>query len=321
MKILVTGGAGFIGSHFIDYQLSKYDTVDVVVLDKLTYAGDRRNLDRWVDDNRIVIVEGDIAEPEHVVPLFEQHSFDAVINFAAESHVDISIVDSAPFVQSNISGTVTLLDATRIYGIEKFVHISTDEVYGSVAEGNFDELALLNPSSPYAASKAAADLMCVCYHTTHSIPISIIRSSNNYGPRQYPEKLIPVMVKMIVDGEPLPVYGDGQNIRQWTHVEDNVAAVDRVLRAGVPGRIYNAASTDHVRNLDLVQQVVEIARDYDSTYDPEISFVDDRPGHDFRYSIDASRITTELGWEPRIDFKAGMKSTVEWYLNRHHSDS
>jgi dTDP-glucose 4,6-dehydratase len=321
LKFLVTGGAGFIGSHFIDYQLSKYDAVDIVVLDKLTYAGDRRNLDRWVDDKRLVIVEGDIAEPKDVVPLFEQHSFDAVINFAAESHVDRSIVNSAPFVESNIAGTVTLLDATRIFGVEKFVHISTDEVYGSVAEGNFGELALLNPSSPYAASKAAADLMCVCYHTTHSIPISIIRSSNNYGPRQYPEKLIPLMVKKIVDGEPLPVYGDGQNIRQWTHVEDNVAAVDRVLRAGVPGRIYNAASTDHVRNLDLVEQIVEIARDYDSTYDPEVSFVEDRPGHDFRYSIDAGRITTELGWEPRIDFKAGMKSTVEWYLNRHRSGS
>jgi dTDP-glucose 4,6-dehydratase len=321
MGLLVTGGAGFIGSHFVDLQLNQYESESIVVLDKFTYAADRENLATWEGDDRLTVIEGDIASPSDITAIFENYSIDAVVNFAAESHVDRSIVDSSPFIQTNVAGTVALLDATRIYQIEKFVQISTDEVYGSIGEGTFDELALLNPSSPYAASKAAADLMCVCYFTTHSIPVSIIRSSNNYGTRQYPEKLIPLMIQKIVAGELLPVYGDGKNVRQWTHVRDNIAAVDRVLRSGVPGRIYNAASTDHIPNIELVNLIIEIVENFESSYEPAISFVEDRLGHDFRYSINADRITTELNWDQQIKFRIGLEETVRWYLDRFTGDS
>lgn len=312
MKLLVTGGAGFIGSNFIRYMLKEHDDVIVTNLDKLTYAGNLKNLEEVENDSRHRFVKGDIADRELVSKLFREEEFDAVVNFAAESHVDRSILDSAPFVETNIKGTQVLLDLAGKHGIGRFIQISTDEVYGSLGNtGKFTEDSLLEPNSPYAASKAAADMLCRAYYKTYGLPIIITRSSNNYGPYQHPEKLIPLMILKALNDESLPVYGDGRNVRDWLYVGDNCRAIDIVLRKGKVGEIYNIGGSEERRNIEVVKLILKKLGKPESL----IRFVQDRPGHDWRYALDISKIKRELGWQPTYCFEQGLKQTITWYVD------
>jgi len=312
-KILVTGGAGFIGSNFIRHILSVAD-VQVTNLDKLTEAGNLQNLSEVERSatlaSRYRFVRGDIADAPLVGDLLAE-GFDAIINFAAESHVDRSIESPEPFLRSNYFGTFTLLEAARKHGIKRFLQIGTDEVYGSAPEGHcFTEQSPLNPSSPYAASKAAADLLVLSYRTTYGLPVTIVRSTNNYGPHQFPEKLIPLMIANAVEGTPLPVYGDGLNVRDWIYVEDFCSAIVAVLSRGRLGEIYNVGQVALSTNLAVVEQLLSLlnkSRDL-------IEFVADRPGHDRRYAIDSRKLRQELGWEPRVSLREGLRRTVDWYV-------
>lgn len=305
MRILVTGGAGFIGSNYVHHVLEETDA-EVRTLDALTYAGDRSNLD-GVDASRHTFVEGDITDRALVDDLLAD--VDVVVNFAAESHVDRSIEGARPFVVSNVVGTQTLLDAALDHDVERFVQISTDEVYGEIAEGTFAESDRLDPRNPYAASKAGGDHLALSYHETHGLPVVVTRSSNNYGPRQHEEKLIPKLVRRASRGEPLPIYGDGSNVREWTYVTDNCAAVDLVRREGEPGEIYNVGSGDERTNLEVARAVLEAVGADESL----IEFVEDRPGHDQRYALDSTKVRT-LGWEPAYEFEQGLERTVDYYL-------
>jgi len=312
VKLLVTGGAGFIGSNFIRYMLKEHDDVIVTNLDKLTYAGNLKNLEEVENDSRHRFVKGDIADRELVSKLFREEEFDAVVNFAAESHVDRSILDSAPFVETNIKGTQVLLDLAGKHGIGRFIQISTDEVYGSLGNtGKFTEDSLLEPNSPYAASKAAADMLCRAYYKTYGLPIIITRSSNNYGPYQHPEKLIPLMILKALNDESLPVYGDGRNVRDWLYVGDNCRAIDIVLRKGKVGEIYNIGGSEERRNIEVVKLILKKLGKPESL----IRFVQDRPGHDWRYALDISKIKRELGWQPTYCFEQGLKQTITWYVD------
>jgi dTDP-glucose 4,6-dehydratase len=305
MRLLVTGGAGFIGSNFARHVLTTSDD-QVTILDALTYAGSRANLVDLEADPRLRFVHGDICDRELVVSLMPGH--DAVVHFAAESHVDRSIVAPDAFVRTNCDGTNVLCDVAGRSEIQKFVHVSTDEVYGSIDTGSFTESSPLAPSSPYSASKAGSDLIALAHHRTHGLPVVITRSSNNYGPYQYPEKLIPLFVTNLLEGRPVPVYGDGLNVRDWCHVEDNCAAIDLVLRQGATGEIYNIGAGHETTNLDLTHLVLAAMGK-----GPEaIEFVDDRLGHDRRYSLDATRVRT-LGWSPRRSLEEGIVQTVDWY--------
>lgn len=306
MRVLVTGGAGFIGSNFVHHLLETTDD-HVVTLDSLTYAGTTENLSEILDHDRHRFVEGDIRDEELVDDLVEE--CDVIVNFAAESHVDRSIQNAEPFVSTNVDGTRTLLDAALEHDLDSFVQISTDEVYGTIESGSVTEEAPLDPRNPYSATKASADLLALSYHTTHDLPVIVTRSSNNYGPRQHREKLIPKFITRAAAGETLPVYGDGSNVREWLYVEDNCRAIMAVLEKGVPGEVYNIGSGTELRNIDVTKQIIEIV----GGSEEQIEFVEDRPGHDQRYSLDATKLRS-LGWEPERSFENGLADTVEHYL-------
>lgn len=306
MRLLVTGGAGFIGSNFVRYLLSETDH-DVITLDALTYAGSKSNLSDILDSPRHEFIEGDIRDEDLVEDIFD--SIDQVINFAAESHVDRSIDGAGPFVSTNVKGTQVLLDAALDSGIDRFLQISTDEVYGEVIEDEFTESDLLEPRNPYAATKAGADLIAMSYHATHGLPVLVTRSSNNFGPRQHPEKVIPKFISRAAVGKSLPVYGDGSNVREWTYVEDNCQAILTVLRQGDTGEIYNVGSGVELANVELARRIVDAV----GASEDQIEFVRDRPGHDQRYALDSSKVQG-LGWEPRISFEEGLQRTVDYYL-------
>jgi dTDP-glucose 4,6-dehydratase len=303
MKVLVTGAAGFIGSNYVRVVLERGED-EVVVLDKLTYAGRRENLEDVAD--RIEFVEGAIEDRPLVRQVVE--GCDAVVNFAAESHVDRSIADQDVFARTHVIGTSVLLDAAREHGVGRYLQVSTDEVYGSIERGSFTETSPLNPSSPYSATKAAGDLLVSAHVHTYGIEAVICRGSNNYGPRQYPEKLIPLCVLNALAGDPLPVYGDGHQVRNWLYVEDFARAIDLVLRRGLPGEVYNVGGPDETANIDVVRRILA-ATDRDESL---IEYVTDRPGHDRRYSLSSAKVR-ELGWEPSRRFSEGLDQTVEWY--------
>ena len=315
MKLIVTGGAGFIGSNFIFYLREKHPEDELICVDKLTYAGRLETLAPVMGDSGFRFVRLDIADREAIYALFEETKPDAVVNFAAESHVDRSIEQPALFLETNLMGTQVLLDACRLFGVKRFHQVSTDEVYGDLplgkAELRFHEHSPLRPSSPYAASKAAADLLCLAYHRTYGLPVTISRCSNNYGPRQLPEKLIPRMITLALAGQPLPVYGNGQHVRDWLYVEDHCAAVDLILRQGEEGGIYNVGGHGERPNLDVVRFICASLGKPDSL----IRFVQDRPGHDRRYAVDPGLICRELGWKPKTPFDEGLRETIRWYLD------
>jgi dTDP-glucose 4,6-dehydratase len=309
-KIFVTGGAGFIGANFIRFLLENSGDIAVFNLDKLTYAGDLERLKDLSSDKRYNFIEGDICDKEIVRSIFSR-GIDTVVHFAAESHVDRSIDDAFPFERTNVQGTLNLLDAARHSDIEMFVHISTDEVYGEIKEGQFFETTPLNPNSPYSASKAAGDLFVRAYQHTYGLPAIVLRPSNNYGPWQYPEKLIPVVISRAVDDKPVPVYAQGLNVREWLYVEDCAEAVFQVIEKGKAGEVYNVGSGQEKRNIDVVKTILSILGKPESL----IEYVKDRPGHDFRYSLNADKIKKEIGWQPKTGFDEGIEKTVRWYLN------
>ena len=310
MRLLVTGGAGFVGSHFIRHVLSEHPGWQIVNLDKLTYAGNLKNLKDVEDSPRYRFVRGDIADTEAVGALLRE-GIDVIANFAAESHVDRSIPDPSPFVETNIKGTQTLLEGARQYGVGKFLQVSTDEVYGSIEAGKFTEEAPLSPTNPYAASKAAADLLCLACWKTHRLPVVVTRCSNNYGPFQFLEKLIPLAVTNALDNKPVPIYGDGLNVRDWIYVLDHCRAVDLAVRNGKPGEVYNVAAGRERANLELVRRLLDTMGKPQSL----ITFVADRPGHDRRYALDTGKITRELGWAPVHSFEESFTATISWYLD------
>ena len=310
---LVTGGCGFIGSNLIRLLLSEKPQLKIVNLDALTYAGNPENLADLPEDQaaRHRLVRGDVADPDAVREVFEQSRPSKVFHLAAESHVDRSLTDASPFVRTNVLGTQVLLAASVQFGVERFVMVSTDEVYGSLGPtGLFTESTALAPNSPYAASKASADLLAIAYHRSFGLDVAVTRCSNNYGPYQFPEKLIPLMIKNALGGEPLPVYGDGMNVRDWIHVSDHARALVAVAERGRSGEIYNIGASTEWTNIEIVKKILEILDKPNEL----IKFVEDRAGHDRRYGIDAAKITAELDWRPRIDFEEGLRRTVEWYV-------
>ncbi|GAA0137505.1 dTDP-glucose 4,6-dehydratase [Paenibacillus sp. YSY-4.3] len=310
MKLLVTGGAGFIGSNFVLYMLQQYPEYDIINVDSLTYAGNLENLKSAENNPKHTFVRADITDAKAMNDLIRQ-GVDVIVNFAAESHVDRSILEPDVFVKTNVLGTQVLLDIARKYEITKFVQVSTDEVYGTLGEtGLFMETTPLEPNSPYSASKAGGDLLVRAYHETFGLPVNITRCSNNYGPYQFPEKLIPLMISRALADEPLPVYGDGLNVRDWLYVEDHCSAIDLVIHKGRNGEVYNIGGNNERTNLQIVQTILEQLGKSESL----ITFVKDRPGHDRRYGIDPAKIINELGWKPKHNFETGIKETIEWYL-------
>ncbi len=309
MKLLVTGGAGFIGSNFVHYILREHSEWQITNLDKLTYAGNLENLKDIAGEKRYSFVKGDIADVALVDKLL-QEGFDVIVNFAAESHVDRSILDAFPFLETNVKGTQVLLEGARKHHIPKFVQVSTDEVYGSVATGKSDEETPLDPASPYAASKACADLLCLAYWKTHRTPVVLTRCSNNFGPYQYPEKLIPLVVSNALDNKPIPVYGDGQNVRDWIFVMDHCRALDAVVQKGNPGEKYNVCADNEKTNLDLIHGILDRLNKPRSL----IQFVADRAGHDRRYAMKTNKIERDLGWKPAHPFEESLAATVDWYV-------
>jgi len=328
--VLITGGAGFIGSNFIHYMMKKHPEYEIVNLDKLTYAGNLENLKGIDDKPNYHFVKGDIANRELVEYIFERFRPKYVVNFAAESHVDRSIEGPEIFIKTNVYGTHVLLDVAKenwqkngMFDNARFLQISTDEVYGSLpleSDEKFTEESPLKPNSPYSASKAGADLLCRAYFITYGMPILITRSSNNFGPRQYPEKLIPLTIKRALEGKPIPVYGDGQNIRDWLYVEDNCEAIDLVLHKGKVGEIYNIGGGNEWKNIDLVNLICEILSELTGRpaeeYKKLITFVKDRPGHDRRYALSIEKIKRELGWMPRSNFKEFLRETIRCYNSK-----
>jgi dTDP-glucose 4,6-dehydratase len=308
-KILITGGAGFIGSNFVRFTLERRPECQITNLDKLTYAGNMENLAGLEKDPRHSFIQGDICDASLVGDILDK-GVDAVVNFAAETHVDRSILESAEFVRTNVLGTLNLLELCRKNKISRFLQISTDEVYGSLgSSGAFSELTPIAPNSPYAASKASADLMVRSYCKTHNFPAVITRCSNNYGPYQFPEKLIPLLIGNAMRGAPLPIYGDGLNVRDWIHVRDHCAAIDIVLHNGKDGEVYNVGARQEIPNIEVVRRILKILGKDEKL----ITFVEDRPGHDKRYAIDSSKIETQLGWRANVLFDAGLRETVDWY--------
>lgn len=312
-KMLITGGAGFIGSNFIHYILSKYNDYQVINLDKLTYAANLDNLKDIEDNKNYRFIHEDIADQEFIFKLFENEKFDIVINFAAESHVDNSILNPQIFTITNILGTQVLLDACRKYNIKRFHQVSTDEVYGELPLDDnsilFTEKTPLNPSSPYSASKASADMLVKSYYRTYSLPITISRCSNNYGPYQHLEKLIPLMISKAINNDNLPVYGNGLNVRDWLHVYDHCTAIDLIIHEGKIGEIYNIGGNNEKSNIDVVKIILkELGKS-----EKLIKYVNDRPGHDLRYAIDSTKIKTSLNWKPVYSFEKGILDTIKWY--------
>ena len=314
-KLLVTGGSGFIGCNFIEYMLKTYSTYEIVNVDLLTYAGSLENNRAVSGYPQYRFIQGDIRDRTFIFELFEKEMFDWVVNFAAESHVDRSIENPADFLTTNILGTQILMDACRAYQVKRFHQVSTDEVYGDLAldsELLFTEDFPLKASSPYSASKASADLLVLSYFRTFQLPVTISRCSNNYGPYQFPEKLIPLMILKALKNAKLPVYGTGENIRDWLHVLDHCKAIDAILHKGCSGEVYNIGGNQEYSNLTIVKFILdELRKPYEL-----IEFVTDRPGHDLRYAIDSSKIQEELGWAPSYSFEIGLKSTIEWYVDK-----
>ncbi|TBX40714.1 dTDP-glucose 4,6-dehydratase [Bacillus thuringiensis] len=311
MKVLVTGGAGFIGSNFIRYMVKKYPEYNIVNLDSLTYAGNLENLKDIEESSSYKFVKGDIADRQFINQLFEEEKFDYVLNFAAESHVDRSITNPDIFIQTNIQGTQVLLDAAKNAEVKKYLQVSTDEVYGTLGEtGYFTEETPLASNSPYSSSKAGADLLVRAYHETFGLPVNITRCSNNYGPFHFPEKLIPLMIINALNDKQLPVYGDGLNVRDWLHVEDHCQAIDLVLHKGKNGEVYNVGGNNERTNIEIVKTILKALGKPESL----IKYVTDRPGHDRRYAIDATKLREELGWSPKYNFDTGIEQTIKWYL-------
>ena len=315
MIFLITGGAGFIGSNFLNLMVNKYPNDTYICFDKLTYAGNLENLDKIKDKPNFKFIKGDITSIDDVENVFKSYKLDYVINFAAESHVDRSINNPNIFLDTNIMGVATLLNACVKYGIKRFHQVSTDEVYGDLPLENpellFNELSPLKPSSPYSASKASADLLCLAYHRTYNLPLTISRCGNNYGPYQYLEKLIPLMIDNAKNNKKLPIYGDGLNVRDWIYVDDHNLAIDLIVRNAKDGSIYNIGSNNEKNNLFIIKTILkELGKD-----ESLISYVPDRKGHDKRYAIDSSKLQKELGWKPLTSFDDGIKKTISWYLN------
>jgi dTDP-glucose 4,6-dehydratase len=312
MNVLVTGGAGFIGSNFIRFILQKYPEYRVINLDKLTYAGNLENLTGIDKDPRYAFEKGDICEKTRVQMCVVRYEIDVIVNFAAESHVDRSILGASEFVQTNIAGTNVLLEVAKEMKIRRFLQVSTDEVYGSLGKtGLFTEETSLHPNSPYSASKASADLLALAYEHTFSIPILVTRCSNNYGPYQFPEKLIPLMIANALTDKPLPVYGDGMNVRDWLHVRDHCSAIDAVLHRGRVGEVYNIGGNNEKPNIEIVKLILQNLGKPESL----ITYVEDRLGHDRRYAIDSSKIQQECGWKPAYTFERGIAETIQWYVD------
>ena len=316
-KILVTGGAGFIGSNFIYYMLKNHSDVEIVCLDNLTYAGNLATLEPLIigNDPNFKFIKGDITDRSMVYRLFDEEQFDIVVNFAAESHVDRSIDTPEVFLRTNVIGTSVLLDAFNKFGISRFHQVSTDEVYGDLpldrSDLFFTEETPLHTSSPYSSSKASADLLVQAYHRTYGLPVSISRCSNNYGPYQFPEKLIPLMLANAMQDKPLPVYGEGINVRDWLYVEDHCKAIDLIIHKGNVGEVYNVGGHNEMKNIEIVKLICKELNKPESL----ITFVEDRKGHDMRYAIDPTKIHTELGWLPETSFAEGIKKTILWYLD------
>ena len=315
MKILVTGGAGFIGCNFVYYMLDKHTDYKIVCLDSLTYAGNLRSLEKAMENPNFKFIKGSISDKELVNKVFEEEQFDIVVNFAAESHVDRSIENPFIFLETNVMGTACLLDASKKYGVKRFHQVSTDEVYGDLPLDRpdlfFTEDLPLTASSPYSASKASADLLTLAFHRTYGLPVTVSRCSNNYGPYQFPEKLIPLMIVNARAGKKLPVYGKGENVRDWLYVEDHCKAIDMIIHNGKVGEVYNVGGHNEKRNIDVVKTILS------QLGKPEelITYVKDRAGHDLRYAIDPTKISDELGWHPETAFDDGMKKTIQWYLD------
>ncbi|VAX25975.1 dTDP-glucose 4,6-dehydratase [hydrothermal vent metagenome] len=311
MKLLVTGSAGFIGSNYVLKRLSAHHDDEIVSLDALTYAGNIHNLASVMDDKRHTFIQGEITDRKLLADIFAQRKFDAVINFAAESHVDRSIENPEDFLDTNVMGTFRLLEQAKSSHVGRFLQISTDEVYGSLGlhDPGFTESSAIKPSSPYSASKASADLLALSYHATYALPVIVTRCSNNYGPYQFPEKMIPLFVNNLMNDKPVPIYGKGENVRDWIHVHDHNRAVDDVLEKGRPGAVYNIGGGCEKQNIEIADMLLGIL---DKPARLKI-FVPDRPGHDMRYAIDYTKIKTELGWEPKIDIETGLAETVKWY--------
>ncbi len=315
MKILVTGGAGFIGGNYVHLMVKEHPEDTIVVLDSLTYAGNLETLEPVMDAPNFRFVKGDIRDRDFVSALFEKEHFDIVINFAAESHVDRSIENPQIFLETNIIGVSVLMDACRKYGIKRYHQVSTDEVYGELPSDRpdllFHEDTPIHTSSPYSTSKASADLLVLAYHRTYGLPVTISRCSNNYGPYQFPEKLIPLVISRALADESIPVYGEGKNVRDWLHVYDHCHAIDLIVRNGKDGEVYNIGGHNERNNLEVVKTILKaLGRSEDL-----IHYVKDRPGHDLRYAMDPEKIETELGWKPEYHFESGIKDTIDWYLN------
>ncbi|MFR7450177.1 MAG: dTDP-glucose 4,6-dehydratase [Butyricicoccus sp.] len=313
MKILVTGGAGFIGGNFVHFMLKEHPQDDILCVDALTYAGNMETLAPVMDNPHFKFIKADIADREAIYNIFEQEKPEVVVNFAAESHVDRSIENPSIFLQTNVMGTQVLLDACRKYGIQRYHQVSTDEVYGDLPLDRpdlfFTEETPIHTSSPYSASKASADLLVQAYHRTFGVPVTISRCSNNYGPYHFPEKLIPLMIANVLNDKPLPVYGDGKNVRDWLYVEDHCRAIDLIIRNGRVGEVYNVGGHNEKTNLEVVQLIIA------ALGKGEIKFVRDRAGHDRRYAIDSTKIHNELGWLPQTKFEDGIQKTIQWYLD------
>jgi len=315
--ILVTGAAGFIGANFVRMLLARNEQVKLIAFDKLTYAGNLANLQDVLKDPRLVFVKGDICDSDHVAALYDQHGISQVVHFAAESHVDRSILSSGPFIQTNVVGTQVLLDVAKAKGAQRFVQVSTDEVYGTLPEDKpevkFTEETPLAPNSPYSASKAAADCLVRSYFHTFHMPVLITRCSNNYGPYQFPEKLIPLFVTNLMESKKVPLYGDGLNVRDWLYVEDHCDAILAVLNKGTPGEVYNIGGNNELNNRTITETIL---REMGKDWDQNVQYVKDRPGHDRRYAIDASKIKRELGWEPKHRWAQAIRATIDWYKTR-----
>jgi dTDP-glucose 4,6-dehydratase len=312
MKILITGGAGFIGSNYVHFRFKNYPNDEIFVLDKLTYAGNLDNLSKILDEQRVTFIEGDIADKPFIDELFSKEKFDYVVNFAAETHVDRSITGPDIFVHTNIVGTHNLLNAARANEVKRYHQVSTDEVYGDLGTNStdlFSETTPISPNCPYAASKAAADLLVESYFETYKMPVTISRCSNNYGPYQFPEKLIPLFFRLIATDQFVPVYGDGKNVRDWLFVLDHCKAIDVILEKAKPGEVYNIGGNNEKTNLEITKFLLDFLGKDESL----IRYVEDRKAHDRRYAIDASKIKRDLGWEPSVDFREGIQKTFNWY--------
>ena len=309
-RYLVTGGSGFIGSRFVHHILGKYNDVSLINVDKLTYAGNQENLKDVSDDDRYRFYRDDICDKKRMAEIFSEHKPEIVVNFAAESHVDRSIGAPEDFIQTDVFGTFVLLEESKKNDVERFIQISTDEVYGSTLGEPFRETDTLMPSSPYSASKTGADRLAYSYFKTYDLPVIISRASNNYGSHQYPEKLIPLFIKNAIDDKQLPLYGDGLNVRDWLYADDHCSAIDFIISNGIPGEVYNVGGGNELTNIMITDRILELTGKSKEL----IKFIDDRPGHDRRYALDTAKLSA-LGWDPAIDFKTGMEKTVNWYID------